>query len=147
MGHATHFLERVERLSSPQADFALELYRDSALVRFILEHARLPDGAERVALGVDQRPGGPHIVVTRSGAFVTCLGAGMSTNDLPVVTRGQIEQLGSRYEGLREAVARSRDRGEVRRLYRNVMEKGRMLLDRRLAELLMDGFEQAPCMP
>lgn len=124
MGHATHFLERLERLSSPQADFALELYRDSALIRYILEHSRLPDGAERVALGVDQRPGGPHIVVARDGGFVTCLGAGMDTHDLPVIGRGKIEHLGSRYEGLREATERSRARSETRRLYRNVVEKG-----------------------
>jgi hypothetical protein len=127
MGHATHFLGRLERLSSPQADFALELYRDSELIRFILQRSRLPDGAERVALGLDQRPDGAHIIVTRAGAFVTCLGAGMSTKELPVVTRRQIDHLGSQYEGLHAAIEHSRHQGEFQRLCRNVMEKGNLL--------------------
>jgi hypothetical protein len=54
MGHAIHFLERLERLSMPQADSALALYRDPELVRFVLRRAKLPDGVDRVALAVEK---------------------------------------------------------------------------------------------
>ena len=124
MGHATHFLERLERLPVLQLDFALELYRNSALIRFILEHSRLPDGADRVALAVDARPGGPHIIVARDGGFVTCLGEGMSVGDRTIIARGQLDRLSQRYDSLREATARVRDRSEIARLYDNLIQNG-----------------------
>lgn len=50
MGHDVHFLQRLERLPTQQVDLALSMYRDPQMVRFVLSRARLPDGAERVAL-------------------------------------------------------------------------------------------------
>lgn len=103
MGHAVHFLQRLERLSTPQLDLALALYRDSALVRYILARARLPDRAERVALALEDRPDGPHIIVARDGGFVTCLGEGMAVGDHPIITRAQVTHMGERMDSLRAA--------------------------------------------
>lgn len=114
MGHAVHFLQRLERLSTPLVDLALTMYRDPELVRFVLSRARLPDGAERVALALEDRPDGPHIVVARDGGFVTCLGEGMSVRDLPVVTRSQLDLLGERMDSLRLANAQVSDSREAR---------------------------------
>lgn len=117
MGHATHFLERLERLSdSAHLDLALALYHDSKLVRYILERARLPDGADRIALALEDRRNGPHIIVARDGGFVTCLGEDMSIGDRPVISRTEITRLGEQIEGIRVAVARMRESGESKRL-------------------------------
>jgi hypothetical protein len=51
-GHDVHFLERLERLSTPQTELALSLYQDPLLIRALLEQLRLPDGAARVALSL-----------------------------------------------------------------------------------------------
>jgi hypothetical protein len=54
----------------PQADFALALYRDPDLVRFVLAHMKLPDGVERVMLALERGPDTPHLPVARDGGFV-----------------------------------------------------------------------------
>lgn len=90
--HAHHFLERLDRVTREQTEFALELYRDDAAVRFVLERAHLPPTAERVALSIDDAVEGPFVIVTRMGHFVTCLGRGMRAN-LPTVPRGQLDAL------------------------------------------------------
>ncbi len=124
MGHAIHFLQRLKRLSTPQVEFALEVYRNPELIRFILEHSKLPDRAERVALAVSNRPDGPHIIVARDGGFVTCLGPDMSIGDHPVVTRQQLRGLSKRFDVLREANERANDRVHIRRLFKNLSTKG-----------------------
>jgi hypothetical protein len=90
--HAHHFLERLDRVTRLQTDFALSLYRDEAAVRFVLDHVRLPEDAERVALSLDDPDEGPFVIVTRSGAFVTCLARGMHAH-LPTIARGQLDAL------------------------------------------------------
>jgi len=75
-GHDVHFLERLERLSTPQTELALSLYQDPLLIRALLEQLRLPDGATRVALSLADEERGPFVVVARDGHFVTCLGRG-----------------------------------------------------------------------
>lgn len=91
MGHQHHFLSRLDRVSREHVELALSLYRDHDLLRFILTSVRLPEGAERVGISLDHPQEGPFLVVTREGRFVTCLGAGMSAGDLPIVTRGQLD--------------------------------------------------------
>jgi hypothetical protein len=93
VGHDHHFLERLDRATREQTEFALSLYRDHEALKFVLDQARLPapEQAPRVALAIAD--GGPHIVVTREGTFVTCLGAGMSTGPHPVVPRAKLDAL------------------------------------------------------
>jgi len=91
MPHQHHFLSRLDRLSLPHVELSLSLYRDDVLVRFVLGQIRIPERAERVALSLDDPVLGPFLVVTRDGVFVTCLGKGMSTGDLPIVPRGQLD--------------------------------------------------------
>jgi hypothetical protein len=90
--HAHHFLERLERVTRAQTEFALELYRDHEAVAYVLDRVNLPPGPERVALAIDDAREGPFVIVTREGRFVTCLGRGMH-HDLHVVPRGQIDAL------------------------------------------------------
>jgi hypothetical protein len=89
--HAHHFLERLDRVTRAQMDFALGLYRDHEAVRYVLEHVKLPE-AERIALAIDDPEEGPFVLVTREGRFVTCLGKGMH-HDHPVIPRGQVDAL------------------------------------------------------
>jgi hypothetical protein len=90
--HAHHFLERLDRVGRDQTELALSLYRDHEAVAYVLANVNLPEGATRVALGLDGAAEGPVVVVTRDGRFVTCLGTGMR-HDLPVVPRGQLDAL------------------------------------------------------
>jgi hypothetical protein len=58
MAHAHHFLSRLDRLSHSDVELALSLYRDAPLVAFVLEAAKVPEAAERVAISLrDQRDG------------------------------------------------------------------------------------------
>jgi hypothetical protein len=121
MGHAVHFLQRIERLSPAQADLALTLYREPALIAHVLRRVQLPDGAERVALALEDGPDAPHVILTRDGRFVTCLGAGMTVGECPVVPRAQIDRASEWISLLNTAVAQ---RGETARLWRLVLESG-----------------------
>jgi hypothetical protein len=124
MGHAIHFLERLERLSMPQSDIALALYRDPDLVRFMLSCIKLPDGVERVALALEHGPDTPHIIVARDGGFVTCLGKGMSVGDHVVVTRERMDRLSAERADYRSAVERMRDTGHARQIYHRLYRGG-----------------------
>jgi SEC-C motif len=126
MGHAAHFLTRVERLSARQADVALALYRDPGLVAFILSRVRLPDGAERVALALEHA-NSPHIIVTRAGAFVTCLGAGMTVSAAPVIARAQLDQMAEKFDVVRTALKRAEEGEESRRLFELLLGGGAAL--------------------
>ncbi|WP_206079401.1 SEC-C metal-binding domain-containing protein [Polyangium spumosum] len=125
MGHAHHFLSRLDRVALPHVELALSLYRDESLLRYIFDRARVPDGAERVALSLDHPEDGPFLIVTRAGRFVTCLGEGMKVSNLPVVTRGQIDAISARAGELRErlvaAKALTGGRG-LRALLRRIYE-------------------------
>ena len=104
-GHQDHFLSRLDRLAVPEVELALGLYRDHELVRFLLAALRLPEGAERVALSLDDPKAGPFVIVTREGRFVTCLGRGMKPGHCPIVTRAQLDALSARHERFAEALA------------------------------------------
>ncbi|HEY8041283.1 MAG TPA: SEC-C metal-binding domain-containing protein [Polyangiaceae bacterium] len=92
MAHAHHFLERLDRVTREQTEFALELYRDHEAVAYVLQHVNLPAEAGRVALSVEDPREGPFVIVTREGRFVTCLGRGMH-HEHPVVPRPQLDAL------------------------------------------------------
>jgi len=111
--HDEHFLQRLDRLSSSHEDLdlALGLYRDHELVKFVLDQVRLPDGAERVAIALADRPDSPHVIVARDGHFVTCLGDGMKTGPHPVVPRARLDGLASKLDRVREGLALARRSG------------------------------------
>lgn len=111
MPHDAHFLERLDRVRYEHVELALGLYRDHQLLHYVLEHARVPEGAERIAIALEDGGRGPYVVVTRDGHFVTCLGPGMSTGDLPIVSRAQIDGLVNRVEKIREGIALAKKRG------------------------------------
>lgn len=128
MSHADHFLSRLDRVSLPHVELALSLYRDDALLQHILKSVKLPDSAERVAIALADGQDGPFIIVTRNGKFVTCLGEGMSTGALPIVSRGQLDGITNRVEVYRNRVA-ARDKllgpgGETAQLARSVYNRG-----------------------
>jgi len=100
MPHAHHFLDRLDRITRAQTEFALALYRDHEAVRYVLDHVRLPPEAERVAIAIEDPREGPFVLVTRDGKFVTCLGAGMR-HDHPVVPRPQVDALLAKVSALR----------------------------------------------
>lgn len=108
MGHDAHFLQRLDRVTREHTDLALALYRDHELVRQLLESGDLPPHAERVAFALDDGGLGPHVVVARTGAFVTCLGRGMTTVGTPVLSRAKVDATMARRADLRERMAVAR---------------------------------------
>jgi hypothetical protein len=126
MGHAAHFLTRIERLSARQADVALALYRDSELVRYILERVVLPEHADRVAVALEHA-NSPHVIVTRTGAFVTCLAAGMTTDATPVISRAQLDHLDEKFDFVREGFRRAERVQESRQLMHRMLSGGSAL--------------------
>jgi hypothetical protein len=123
MPHAEHFLSRLDRVSSRETELALTLYNDHELVAAVLRAAKVPDEAHRVALPLADGEGPPHVVVTRAGHFVTCLGAGMRPAKLFVVPRATLEAVMTGVREIRTAVAAAK---QVRREGRSPVD----LLDR-----------------
>jgi len=125
MPHQHHFLSRLDRIAAPQVEMALDLYRDHQLLRFLLDRARIPEGAPRVALSLDHPELGPFLLVTRDGRFVTCLAAGMTVGDLPIITREKLDgitakhaDLKARFEARRQLAGRLGGTGKLlARLY------------------------------
>lgn len=111
MGHDEHFLQRLDRVKRDHVEIALGMYRDHEFVKYLLSHVKLPPAAERVALALDDGGEGPHLVVARDGGFVTCLGKGMKTGGLPIVSRARIEGIATKIERVREGMALARRRG------------------------------------
>ncbi len=101
MPHQHHFLSRLDRIAAPQVELALDLYRDHQLLRFLLDSARIPEGAPRVAISLDHPERGPFLVVTREGRFVTCLAEGMTVGDLPIITRERLDGIAAKHAELR----------------------------------------------
>lgn len=128
MGHAAHFLERLERLSLPHVELAMSLYRDVPLLLALLELARLPEGADRVALCLGESERGPYLVVTRAGGFVTCLAEGMGLNGLPVVSHRELQVIAGKLQVLRERLELARrltgGRGDAMRIVRRIFTSG-----------------------
>jgi hypothetical protein len=51
-GHDVQFLERLERLFTPETELALSLYQDPLLIRALLDEIHLPESAVRVVLSL-----------------------------------------------------------------------------------------------
>jgi hypothetical protein len=125
MGHDLHFLQRLERVSLPHVELAMSLYQDPQLVGFLLDSANLPDGAEKLAVSLDDPVAGPFLILARSGRFVTCLGAGMTIDaELPLITRSRLDSLLSKVADYRSRVEQAhklagnrRVTGLLRRIY------------------------------
>ena len=128
VGHAHHFLSRLDRVSLPHVELALGLYNDVPLLQYILGSVRLPDGAERVAISLADPERGPFLVVTREGRFVTCLGEGMSAGALPVVARARLDALATKAGVLRTRIEGAKrmagPMGGVGKLLRRIHDAG-----------------------
>lgn len=129
MGHDIHFLERLERLAGKHLEGALALYRDPEFVKMVLHEAKIADGADRIALSLNDIQRGPFVIVTRSGRFVTCLAEGMSIGaHTPVVAREKLDKLLARMSHFRERMAewnRMVDRvGGVMKLWNKFLRGG-----------------------
>ncbi len=109
MAHAAHFLSRLKRVSLEQTELALALYRDPSLLRSALAGANLPEGAEHVSIALDEREPSPHLIVTRDGRFVTCLGRGMRPHDAAPLSRAELDRQCEGIEEYRAALKRSRE--------------------------------------
>lgn len=101
--HDTHFLERLSRVSQKHTELALRLYRSPELIRFVFEHSRTAQNAERLAIALEDGGQGPHVIVERGGHFVTCLGEGMKVGNLPIIARAQLDGLRARFEPVQQA--------------------------------------------
>ena len=123
-GHQDHFLSRLDRLALPEVELALGFYRDHELVRFMLGELKLPEGAERVALSLDDPRAGPFVIVTREGRFVTCLGRGMKPGHCPIVTRAQVDALSARHERLAAARALEAKGGGLKGIFVHLLHAG-----------------------
>ncbi|MEC7518941.1 MAG: SEC-C metal-binding domain-containing protein [Myxococcota bacterium] len=138
MGHAAHFLRRLDRLADPQVELALRLYNDPALLGATLQRAKLPEGAERVALALVDPVEGPYVIVTREGRFVTCLARGMRV-DLPVVTRAQLDAAARDVERAREMIAQleycAENEGLLRQKFNQLYEAGPYLSREQLEDI------------
>jgi hypothetical protein len=130
VAHAHHFLERLDRVTREQTEFALGLYRDPDAVRFVLDRVRLPAEADRVALALDDPREGPFVVVSRAGRFITCLARGMR-QDLPTVPRDQLNALLAKVaekRALRELAQRElRPDEEEGEIFQRILSRGSRL--------------------
>ena len=125
VGHDAHFLQRLDRVTRTEMDFALNLYRDHESVRWLLARARVPEGTDRIAIALTDDPEPAHIVVARSGSFVTCLARGMTIGSTPRITREQLDRYVSQSHGLRERLQMDEVRGT--NYFRRIIVSGRRL--------------------
>jgi hypothetical protein len=121
--HYTHFLRRLDRVTEDHLELAMALYTDHELLRLVLERAQAPQGCDRLAIALGPVHEGPFVVVTRRGAFVTCLGQHMRPKDMPIVRRAQLDiamrdldGMRVRQERVRRLEAEAEDASTIRRL-------------------------------
>jgi len=125
MGHATHFLSRLQRIGDArQLDLALGLYRDPLAVRIILDETDLPPEADRAALALADGPDPAHVIVARDGGFVTCLGPGMRLGGAHPIARAALDEAMARSAAVGRADARIRWRGGLDALLERLVEGG-----------------------
>ena len=114
-------------MTEDHLELAMALYTDHELLRLVLQRAKIPAGAERVAVSLDSVHDGPFVVLTRGGAFVTCLGKHMKAHGLPVIRRSELEAAARDIDRMRERLDR------VRQLERESEEESTLESFRRLA--------------
>lgn len=140
MGHDVHFLQRLERYSPPHVELAMSLYRDPELMKGLLSHHKIPDGADRLAIAMTDAPDGPRIVVQRNGHFVTALGEGMAA-DLPVISRAALDAAISKREAFRALLEEARrvagPTGISGKVLLRVAQSGQWLSREEMASLLV----------
>lgn len=91
MGHDAHFLTRLSRVQGVALDMALGLYRDPALLRFVIHRLKLPERGPVAALPLTGEEAPPFAIVSLEGKFITCLGAGMRPTEAHVVSWAQLQ--------------------------------------------------------
>lgn len=131
MGHADHFLRRLDRVADHHVELSLTLYRDEALLKEVLSRADLPPGIGRLAISLEDPIEGPFIIVTREGRFVTCLAKGMLIgSDVALLTRPRLDAAIAKVERMRErigqalALRESGAEGVAGRIFRRMREEG-----------------------
>ena len=116
LGHAHHFLSRLDRLDRHEhLEQAKALYNDVPLLTATIARANLPSTVDRIAISLDDASQGPWLIVTRDGKFVTCLGRGMRPRQAHAVISSRdlgesvsfVGNLRSHVETLGEYVPRS----------------------------------------
>ena len=131
MGHAEHFLRRLDRVAEHHVELSLTLYRDEALLKEVLNRAVLPEGVGRLAISLEDPIEGPFVIVTREGRFVTCLAKGMLIGpDVALLTRPRLDAAIAKVERMRERMAEtaalreSGAEGVAGRIFRRMREDG-----------------------
>jgi hypothetical protein len=131
MGHAEHFLRRLDRVADHHVELSLTLYRDEALLKEVLSRAELPPGIGRLAISLEDPIEGPFIIVTREGRFVTCLAKGMLIgSDVALLTRPRLDAAIAKVERMRErmsevaALRESGAEGVAGRIFRRMRDDG-----------------------
>ncbi|MEW5849012.1 MAG: SEC-C domain-containing protein [Myxococcota bacterium] len=132
MSQPTHFLERLSRAATREAELATELSRDSVALRGFLAEAleRFPEipRAPRYALPLSPAAQPAHMLVSPDGGAVTCLAPGMPLHDASVIPYGLVNSFVVELRAaMRAAVALAReeargDRNAVMRLVRAAHE-------------------------
>jgi hypothetical protein len=123
MGHAHHFLSRLDRVDAQETELALSFYNDPKLLRAVIERARVPERAERVAVALSKDREGPHVIVTRDAQFVTCLGRGMKIGEVPVIPRAQLDAIAANEQELRRTIATIRNLEAHKSEYLRLMQQ------------------------
>jgi len=138
LGHATHFLSRLERAEQNHTERAMELYHNPKLGKWLLEQLHLSEHHERFALSLDEEDKGPFLVMSRTGGFVTCLGKGMSTKSLYMVRYERYQVLRQRALDLLENIEDFKENEEdsvVAKALHMLSERGCFLERERFEEL------------
>ena len=131
MGHAEHFLRRLDRVADHHVELSLTLYRDQALLKEVLNRAELPPGIGRLAISLEDPVEGPFVIVSRDGGFVTCLAKGMLLGpDVALLTRPRLDAAIAKVERMRERMAatmalrESKADGVAASIFRRMSEDG-----------------------
>jgi hypothetical protein len=138
-GHDLHFLERLERVDLAETELALRLYRRPDLVRSLLDDPTCPPEAERVAVAIQPGPSPAHVVVTRNGAFVTCLGPGMEVGGTPTLAWERLAIHLHRDDAQLQQLARADEtlkRQDARTLFKRLYTAGPALTREEFVQLI-----------
>lgn len=144
MGHAAHFLTRLQRLRDDrQLELALALYRDPAAVRACLAHLDAPPAGGRVAIALSSERKRAHAIVTVDGRFVTCLGPGMQVHAAAVLPYSVAAEALAESERIGHTKDRLELRGGVMALFERLLTAGPRLA----REDFEAAFVLAPAIP